>query len=58
MHIYIFFFLPHVQVIEEPMRRTLEALRKKCVTAIVGGSDFVKIEEQMAGKGLLLLLLE
>ncbi len=41
-----------LKVIEEPMRRTLEALRKKCVTAIVGGSDFVKIEEQMAGKGL------
>ena len=41
----------HGQVINQAMKDTLKALRRKCVIGIVGGSDFVKINEQMDGEG-------
>ncbi|KAJ2010643.1 Phosphomannomutase 1 [Coemansia sp. RSA 455] len=34
-------------VITENMKKTLEELRKKCVVGFVGGSDFVKQQEQL-----------
>ncbi len=40
-----------VQAINEAMKATLRALRQKVVVGIVGGSDFVKINEQMGGEG-------
>jgi hypothetical protein len=39
------------QVITPEMKATMAALRTKCVVGIVGGSDFVKINEQLAGEG-------
>lgn len=40
------------QVITESMKATMAALKEKCVVGIVGGSDFVKINEQLAGEAL------
>lgn len=34
-------------VVKEEMKKFLEALRKKVVIGLVGGSDLVKIEEQL-----------
>jgi len=39
-------------VITESMKATMAALKEKCVVGIVGGSDFVKINEQLAGEAL------
>ena len=33
------------------MQAFMQRIRKKCVIGLVGGSDLVKIEEQMAGTG-------
>ncbi len=39
------------QVIEKQMQEVLATLRNFAVLGIVGGSDFVKIDEQMSGLG-------
>eukprot|EP00039_Didymoeca_costata_P008041 m.107304 g.107304 ORF g.107304 m.107304 type:complete len:249 (-) comp13922_c0_seq1:2890-3636(-) len=40
------------KVITQDMIDTLAALRKKCTVGLVGGSDFVKVNEQMGGNAL------
>jgi len=40
------------KVITQEMIDALAALRKKCVVGLVGGSDFVKVNEQMGGNAL------
>jgi hypothetical protein len=39
----------HLQEIEQPMADTLEKLKKKVLVGVVGGSDYVKIQEQLGG---------
>ena len=41
------------QVITEEMKATIAALREKVTVGLVGGSDFVKVNEQMDGQGQL-----
>jgi len=36
-------------VVDKEMQAFMQRIRKKCVIGLVGGSDLVKIEEQMAG---------
>ena len=37
------------QVVTREMKEFMKKLRKKVVVALVGGSDFPKLEEQMGG---------
>lgn len=45
------FSLPSPQVITSEMKEFLLHLKEKAVIGIVGGSDLVKMEEQMGGDG-------
>ena len=53
--IYNVFFIhivKHFQKISSEMEKVLQQLKEKAVVAIVGGSDLIKISEQMIVDGL------
>lgn len=52
------FFALLTQVIAQEMKDFLQTLKQKVVVAVVGGSDLVKIKEQMGGESCEFELIE